>query len=207
MATTRLISKSLGDINLQNGSGTPDHTGSTSNLYFDSNSVGTYKLNPLYSGSVVTTAWEKIRCNESVSIMSTASTTINTTSTTTWYTMSGSSYGWVNEYSNGFFVESGRVTLTGSSGDYYINATVTLDYNATLANFRVGLSKNVSVPSTGFYTSSTLWVTGQQYQATNLTGVVSLVSGDTLELAFNSPQTANSTIDISGATLALNKIL
>lgn len=207
MATSNLISKSLGDIKLQNGIGSPDHTGTTSNIYFDSNTVGVYKLNPIYSATSITSNWEKFSSNECVSVVSTASTSVVTSSTSVWYALSGSTFGWVNQYSSGFSSQNGLVTLTGSSGDYYLNASATIDYNATLALFRVGVSKNVNVPVAGYYASGTLWAVGQQYQTINVTGVISLVSGDTLQLAFNSPQTASSTTNLSGASLTLNKIL
>ena len=207
MATSNLVSKSLGDIQLQSGSGTPDHTGTTSNLYFDSGSFGLYKLNPIYSASNVTTTWDKISSNESLSIVSTTNSSLTASSTSIWYTMSGSSFGWTTQNSNGFSVSNGRVTLTGSSGDYYVNAFATIDYTATLANFRIGIGKNALNPVTGFYASGTLWATGQQYQTVNVVGVISLVSGDTLELAFNSSQSSTGTTSISGASLTLNKIL
>jgi hypothetical protein len=206
MATSNLIEKSLDGLRIQNGSGEPDHSGSTGSIYLNT-SVGVYKLAPVYSGSSVSSSWEKLNPLNSVQISSTVSNVaVVTTAITNWVTLSSSTYAWSTSYNNGFSVTNGRITNTGTTGDYFINARLTLDYNANLAEYRMGISKNGGVPVQGLYASGTLWNTAAQYQTINVFGYITLASGDTIEMAYNSPNVAATSTFISGATITLELI-
>lgn len=209
MPTTNLISKSNGNLLIQSGNGTPDHVAPIGSIYLDNNGGGLYKYAPVYSGDTTDSSlvWEEMVELNSVSISSTNSSgTIVTSATGSWYSLSGSTYGWSTNFALGFSVNNGRITYTGSSGTFILNASATIKYNANLANYRFGISKNVSTPVQGFYTSATLSSATAIYQDTNIYGLLSLASGDTIELAFNSPNTASTTSNMSGATLSLQMV-
>lgn len=209
MATNNLISKTLGDIFLQSGDGTPSHSANTGSLYFDSSSRNIYKFSPIFSGGTsALTQWEVIPENISLSIVSTASTTnIVTAAVGTWYNLSSSTYGWNTLSNNGFLVNAGLATLTGSSGLYFVNTRATVKYSATLANYRIGISKNNANPAPGYYASGTISSTTGIFQTINAYGFFNLVSGDTISLAFNSPNVASSTSRLSGASINIELVI
>ena len=208
MPTTNLISISLGDSLLQSGYGTPDHSGSTANMYLDITNGEVNTLSNSYAATGVTQQWGSIGEVQSVSITSKdSSTTITTSSTAVWYTLSASTYNWTTLLANGFSVNNGRVTLTGLTGNYYINASATLKSigAANLIQYRIGVSKNAASPVAGFYSSSSFQnnATGSAYMTINVFGITSLTSGDTLELALNSPNQASSALNLSGITFTV----
>lgn len=209
MATNDLISKTLGPIYLQSGYGTPDHSANIGSMYLDCSGHDLYKLSPVYSGTNTTTvAWEQIPENTSVSLVSTASTaTIVTAAVGTWYTLSGSSYGWSAVSNNGFTVTNGRATLTGASGTYFVNTRATVKYSANLANYRVGISKNGATPQPGYFASGTISSATAIYQTINAFGYFDLISGDTIEIAFNSPNVASTTSTLSGASISIELVV
>ena len=207
MATSNLISKSLVGILLQNGDGVPDHSGTTSNIYFNSIDSELYALQPIYSGANSTTGWNKLRNVVSASISSTNnSTTIVTSAVGSWVTLSSSTYTWNTNYNNGFDITNGRLTLTASTGNFMINMSMTVNYSANLANYRMGISKNSSIPSYGDSTTGTLYNATALYQTINVFSDIVLVSGDTITMVFNSPDVASTTSIMSGASITIDLI-
>jgi hypothetical protein len=210
MSTTNLISKSLSGALLQNGNGVPDHVGTIGSLYFDSTSSHLYKYARAYSGTTNSNSaiWDEIPESSSVNITSTLSSgTVVTADVGTWYSLSGSTWGWGTNSANNFGVESGRVRYTGSTtGKFFINAAVTLKYNANLANYRMGISFNGVAPMDGSYASGTLHDATSLYQTINAFGIYALISGDTVELCFNSPNVASTTTSMSGMSLSIKQI-
>lgn len=210
MASIDIISCSFGGFPIQSGNGVPDHSAPIGSMYLDSISGGLYKLIPIYSGTTVlgtSSFWDEMPKKINALIISTASTaSIVTSSVSTWYSLSSSTYGWSTIYNNGFIINNGKITLTAATGVYFINSSLTIKYNANLANYRVGISKNNSVPVLGFYTSGTLYDATAVFQSLNNFGILSMVSGDTIEFAFNSPDVASTTSNLSGASISIELI-
>lgn len=208
MATTNLISTSLGNSLLQSGYGTPDHSGTTGNMYLDITNGEVNTLSNNYAATGVTSQWGSIGEIQSVSLTSKdSSTTITLSNTATWYTLSASTYVWTTLLANGFSVSNGRVTCTGLTGNYFVNVAATLKSigAANLINYRIGVSKNAANPALGYYSSSSFQnnATGSAYMTINVNGILNLTSGDTLEVAINSPSQASTTVNLSGITFSV----
>jgi hypothetical protein len=197
MATTNLISKSLGNVLTQSGNGVPDHTSPAGSLYSDIDS------GILYQNSNGTTAWfplQTVAYGEGYYQESGTTTTIGTINT------------WVG-VGNTFLV-SDSVGVSGSTntlvlksgydGRYEVRGDVTISYVAGTNNYEVGLSVNNVVPAAGTYGSATIDVTYTR-QHIGFQTIVNLVGGDNLRLAVRNTTSTNGVI-IRHAQLFLRKV-
>ncbi len=144
MATTNLNSKSLGDILLESGNGSPDHTSPSGSLYSDKDTGKVYRnIDGLTNWNVMSTvAYGEAYYQDAVT-----ATTISTINT---WTAVG------NNFNEGVLIGfSGNtdtlVLKNGYDGLYEVRGDVTIDYNAGGANYEVGLSLNSLVPQGGDY--------------------------------------------------------
>jgi hypothetical protein len=194
MATTNLISKSLGDTLVQTGNGTPDHTSPIGSLYTDQNTGTLYKNN---DGSTAWINMQGVAYGEVYYVNNTNSTTIS--AATEWFTVT-------NTFTEGDVIAfsastDSMVLKNGYDGKYEITANATLDYVAGADNFEVGVSVSGAVPIDGSYNSGNVDVT---YTTANVTSnfITDLVGGDTLQLAVQNLDGANSVIIQHGQIFA-----
>ena len=190
MSTTNLISKSLGDILIESGNGTPDHTSPIGSLYSDKD-TGTLHKN--VDGAIAWINFNGVAHGEVYYVGNTNATSI--TGATSWVSVG-------NTFTSGdmtaFSANSNTmVLLDGYDGDYQINASATLDYVGGADNFEVGFSINGAVPVDGTYGSGNVDAT---YTTANIgtTAVTTLTGGTTIELAVRNLDGTNDIIITHG---------
>lgn len=175
MATTNLITKSLGDVLTESGNGTPDHTSPLGSLYTDKDTGYVWRN---VDGS---TSWEKLATvayGDGYYQDNTTPTTI--TSTNVWTAVGNNLTEGLNK---GFSASTDTLVLIdGYDGDYEIRANVTIDYNAGAANYEIGLSVNGANPSAGEFSGAYIDATYTR-QHIGFQTIRSLTGGTTLELA------------------------
>jgi hypothetical protein len=175
MATTNLISKSLGDILTESGNGTPDHTSPLGSLYVDKDTGKLWRN--IDSGS----SWEilsTVAYGEGYYQDNTSATSV--VSSNTWYSAG-------NNLTLGGAVGFSASTDTlvcepGYGGDYEIRLHGTLDYNAGTANYELGISINGAVPAAGTYGGCYIGSTTDRHSIAAQT-IVTLTDDDTIEAA------------------------
>ena len=151
MATTNLISKSLGDILTESGNGTPDHVSPKGSLYTNKDS------GYLYQNRDGNTQWEilnTVAYGESYFQGNTNATTINTTNV--W---ESGNYTFTEGDVLGFSAGTTTITLlNGYDGDYEIIGDVTINGNDPQAGTYQGCLVDVTYTRQhiGFATIQTL---------------------------------------------------
>ncbi len=144
MATTNLISKSLGDILTESGNGTPDHISPEGSLYVDKDT------GKIYSNKFGDNRWYQLNTisyGEIYFVENTNVTTINTQNV--WESVNVSYTGGT---SVGFSADTTSLTLLdGYDGFYEVRGDVTINYVAGTNNYEVGLSINGNDPLDGTY--------------------------------------------------------
>ena len=197
MATTNLISKSLGDILTESGNGEPDHTSPAGSLYTDKDT------GCLYQNTAGTTLWFKLQSvayGEGSYQLNTAATTITTINT--WVSVGnnltlGDSIG-VSANTDTLVIEPGY------DGTYEVRGDVTISYVAGTNNYEVGLSVNNLVPATGTYGGGLIGATYTR-QHIGFQTIADLVGGDTLEFAVRNITNTDNVI-IRHAQLFVRKV-
>ena len=187
MATTNLISKSLGDILLESGNGSPDHTSPKGSIYSDKDTGIVYKNN---DGGTVWINFNGVAHGEVYYVDNTNATTIS--SSNVWVS-AGNTFteGDVTAFSAN---TDTMVLLDGYDGKYNIVMNATIDYVGGTDNFGVGVSINGGTPPSvngGAYNFGNVDST---YTTANISSsfVAELTGGTTLELAvLNSGATNN----------------
>jgi len=188
MPTTNLQSQSLGNILIESGTGTPDHT-SPKGSYYTNITTGSLFIN----SNGTSTGWEmlnKVAWGE----MYIQSNTTNTTTTTNWVSTTGLTWSFAG--GNGTeMTTNGRLRIRQNKGGvYYILATgsVQVQNVASAYTFFFGVSKNGATPSDGFWQGGmlggalTATVAEEDDKTFSVTNFVSLSAGDTLEIALRS---------------------
>lgn len=209
MATTNLVTKSLGNLLIGSGSGTPDHQPNFSSLYFRQLENGFYKYSPVITGNTsgVTREWVEVPEMISVSINSIQpSGNFSSSTSTDWFTISGSQYNWSATSNNGFSVNNGKITLTATSGTFQYDIYVSIKYTSMLTLFRVGLGKNGLIPTEGNYANSSLFSATHLYNNVNVFGFIDLSVGETVEIGVNTPNSTAGRAYFSAATLNLRLV-
>lgn len=175
MATTNLISKSLGDVLTESGNGTPDHTSPLGSLYTDKDTGYVWRN---VDG---TTTWEKLATvSYGVGSYQDNTTVTSISATTTWFSVENNL---TEGLSKGFSASTNTLVLIdGYDGDYEIRGNVTIDYNAGAANYEVGLSINGANPQSGDYSGAYIDATYTR-QHIGFQTIHDLTGGTTLELA------------------------
>jgi hypothetical protein len=176
MATTNLITKSLGDILTESGNGTPDHVSPIGSLYVDKDSALLYQnIDGTSAGwrSLVDVAYGHGYYQDN-----TNATTISTTNT---WTAVGNNFTEGNVI--GFSASTDTLVLiSGYDGEYEISGDITIDYVAGTNNYEVGLSINGANPENGSYNGSLVDATYTR-QCIGFDTTRNLTGGTTLELA------------------------
>jgi hypothetical protein len=144
MATTNLISKSLGDILTESGNGTPDHVSPKGSLYTDKDSGYLYQNR---DGNVQWEKFNSVAYGEAYFQNNTSATTINTVNV--W---EPAVYPFTEGDVLGFSADTTTLSLlNGYDGDYEIIGDVTIEYVAGTNNYEVGLSINGNDPQAGTF--------------------------------------------------------
>jgi hypothetical protein len=187
MATTDLSSKSLGDILLQSGIGTPDHSAPLGSLYTDK-STGSLWRN--VNGS---TSWEKLATVAYAEVFYQTNTTLTDIVTQNVWTPVTNSF--TLGEAVGFTASGSTLVLgTGYTGTYEVRGDITLAYQAGSANYEAGLSVNSADPVAGAYGGNYVDVTYNR-QHIGFQTIVSLTGGTTLSIEVrNLDSTADVTV-------------
>jgi hypothetical protein len=197
MATTNLISKSLGDILTESGNGTPDHTSPAGSIYSDKDTGVVWRnLNG-------TTTWELLSTVAYGIGYYQNNTTDTSIGTQNVWTAAGNNF--TEGLSIGFSASSDTIVLIdGYDGDYEIRGNVTISYSAGADNYEVGLSVNGADPIAGTYGGAYIDAT-QTRQHIGFQTTVSLTGGTTLGIDVrNLDGTGN--LDIRNAQLLARKV-
>jgi len=200
MATSNLISKSLGDVLTESGNGTPNHTSPKGSTYVDQDT------GILYSNINGTTTWidyNKISYGN-MSVTSNA-TVITPVVTNTWYSLSGATF--TAGTTNGVTFNSGSDTLqtqTGKSGKYFVIGNGRINRQTANAVYELGISINNATPSVGYYNMSSTDAT-ETTSSINVHGYFNLSDGDTVQLAARNITTTNNIL-VSESSLTIIKL-
>jgi hypothetical protein len=165
MATTNLVSKSLGDVLTESGNGTPNHDSPLGSIYSDKD-TGSVWVN------IGSSTWELLSTvaygEAYVQDNTTTATSISVANT---WTASGVNMteGIVVGFSGG---TQHLTLLNGYDGDYEIKMDATLTRIAGSPNYEVGISVDDADPTDGRYGGCYLDAT----QTTQHIGIQSLVS-------------------------------
>jgi hypothetical protein len=205
MATTNLISKSLGDLLTESGNGAPDHTSPMGSLYTDKDTGNVWR------NTDGETTWEKLQTvayGEGYVQGNSTNTTI--VSLNTW---AASGINLTEGIVNGFSGGTEHLTLLdGYDGDYEIKCDATLTHVAGTPNFEVGISLN-DIPPTGstsngnngeIYSGCYLDST-QSSQHIGVQTIFSLIGGDTLSIDIRNI-TDSSNVLLEHAQLFVRKV-
>jgi hypothetical protein len=197
MATTNLISKSLGDVLTESGNGSPDHVSPKGSLYVDKDSGILYQN---IDGNVEWRDMVSVAYGYAYYQDNTNATTINTTNT---WTAVGNTF--TEGPVVGFSANTDTlVLLSGYDGDYQVKGDVTLSYVAGTNNYEVGLSVNGNNPANGTYGGSLIDATYTR-QHIGFDTTLSLTGGTTLELAVRNLTNTDNVI-IRHAQLAVRRL-
>jgi hypothetical protein len=197
MATTDLSSRSLGDVYLQSGIGTPDHTAPKGSLYTNK-STGV-----LYMNSSGTAAWLPMSTAAYAEAFYQDNVTATAIAAANTWTAVGNNF--TLGSSIGFSASTSTlVSIAGYEGNYQIRGDVTISYVAGSNNFEVGLSVNGANPVDGTYGGAFVDVTYTR-QHIGFETVVSLTGGTNLRFAIRNLVNADDVI-IRHAQLSIRKV-
>lgn len=186
MATTNLISKSLGDILTESGNGVPDHTSPKGSLYTDKDSAKLY-LNQ--DGGTMWLSLSTVAYGYGYIADNGTATTIGTTNT---WTSVGVNL--TEGDSIGFSANTDTLVVeTGYSGDYEVSGEATIEWVAGTSDYEIGLSINGANPTSGAYNGSSVDTT-YQTQHLGFEDKVTLSDGDTIEFAVRNITNTNNII-------------
>lgn len=185
MPTTNLQTQSLGNILVESGNGTPDHT-SPKGSYYTNITTGSLFINSDGTSS----GWEMLN-KVSWGEMYIQSNTTNTTTTTNWVSTTGLTWSFAG--GNGTeMVTNGKLRIRPNKGGvYYLLATgsVQIQNSAAAFTFFFGVSKNGATPADGFWQGGVLdgnlsaVVLEEDDKTFSVTNFLSLSAGDTLEIS------------------------
>lgn len=200
MATTNLITRSLGGIELSSGQGSPNHLAPSGSLYTDSVTGKTYVSQDSNN------SWELLQ-TPSYGELYLSANAITTTiaSANTWISTSTLT-GWTLGTSNGFTQSGTSSLLTGTnkSGKYFVTVTGTLQYVAA-ATYDLGISINGNNPGAGKFHSTSLPLTTPTSQKTiTVHTYVDLLTNDTVSIVLRSTTATN--VILRHATLVVTKV-
>lgn len=197
MATSNLITKSLGTTQLSSGSGSPDHVAPTGSLYTDTLTGKTY-----VSADGTSTGWELLQAPAFGEIFLNTNTTVTTITANNWIATTGLP-GWTLSDSNGFTGTSSLVVGANKGGKYLVVAGGSLLFNAALATYDLGISINGGNPAAGNFQSSTVEAAGYN-RFIGVNTYIDLVPTDRVSIALRSTTSTN--IILRHATLVVTKV-
>jgi hypothetical protein len=197
MATTNLISKSLGTVLTQSGNGVPDHTASKGSLYSNID-TGTVYTN--VDGAV---AWDPLvgvvygfgfyQDNVTVTTIGTVNTWVGVANNLT----AGDTNG-VTTSTNTLVLGAGR------TGVYSIIINATIAYVVGTNNYELGISVNNAIPVAGRYSGNMVNATFDRADI-SVKCIVNLNAGDNIRLAIRNI-TNNGNVIVRNAQVFLRKI-
>lgn len=186
MATSNLISKSLGDVLTESGTGTPDHTSPKGSLYSDT-STGTVYQN--IDGSTSWVSLSTVAYGEVFYVGNTNATTVSALNV--WYQVNNT---FTEGENMGFSASTNTLVVkTGYDGVYRVEGNMTVVNVAGSNTFEGGISINSATPADGTYNGVSTTTT---YTTSNITVSfeTALVGGDVLSLAVRNTTGANNVI-------------
>jgi len=200
MATSNLISKSLGGILQESGNGSPDHISPMGSLYVNQDNAVLYVNN---DGHL---SWQDVNKNSYSNMYVTGNTTaITPVVTNTRYSLSGAT--WSGSSSDGITFSGGNDVLvvnTGRAGKYLAVANGRINRQTANAVYQVGISKNGQNPENGFFHDCSTSAT-ETTSVVSVVGMFNLSDGDTMQLSARNITTTNNIL-VSEASLTLLKI-
>jgi len=181
MATTNLVEQSLGDMFLQHGNGTPDHTAPKGSLYSNLNT------GIRYINMIGTNVWSDLVLAAYGELY--LSSTLVVSPSTNGYTALTTNM--ILRNNSGISLSSGSMSInTGYSGTYGMLLSMTLSRNAVSTTYTGGISIDSAAPTLGF-------TGGTSVDATRLTsnlsvyGTVVLTPGTTITTALQAGVAGN----------------
>lgn len=197
MSTTDLSSRSLGDVYLQSGIGTPDHTAPMGSLYTDKsdgvlyiNSSGTEAWMPMSTAAYAEGFYQDNVTNTVIAAANTWTAVANN------FTLG---------HSIGFSANTSTLVLiSGYEGNYQVRGDVTISRVNGTNNYEVGLSINGANPVAGTYGGAIVDGTYTR-QHIGFETVVSLTGGTTLRFAVRNLVNGDDII-IRHAQLSIRKV-
>jgi len=197
MATTNLISKSLGDILTESGNGTPNHISPKGSLYTDKDTGKIYKNK---DGSSNWYELNTIAYGETYFVSNT-----NVTNIITQNVWASANAVYSGGTSVGFSANtSGLTLLNGYEGFYEIRGDATISYVAGTNGYEVGLSINGNDPLPGTYGGSRVDVTYTR-QHIGFNTIQYLSGGTTLSFDTRNITNADDVIIRHGQLIATRK--
>ena len=200
MATTNLISKSLGDILMESGNGSPNHVSPFGSIYMDNDTA------LLYRNTNGSTSWDNYNKTPNATMYINGNATQTTVSVTnTWYSVRALS--WSGTSSNGVTFSSGTNTMVVNSlsgGKYLVTGGGVFNRVTANAKYELGIAKNLISPSNGYYHGCSTDTT-ETNTYVNVFGYLELSPGDTVELGVRNTTTTNNVL-LSDANISVYKI-
>lgn len=192
MATTNLISKTLGEILLQSGNGTPNHTAPNGSIYSD---IDNSEIYIIVSGS-----WEKLyKVSYGFGYIKDNTTSLGIDASNTWY-LSGTTL--LERISSGVSVSSNSMVIdTNRGGNYKIIISATLRNVINTNDFDVGISINNIVPSE----FSRVTTTGTNRYNVVVSGFYDLSASDTIKIVIRNVNATNN-VTITNAQIQVHKL-
>ena len=195
MATTNLISKSLGNILVESGNGLPDHVSPKGSSYVDQDTA------TLYINQDGNVAWNALKTVAYGEVFYQDNTTQTTISSIDVWTAVGNTF--TEGDVNGFSASTDTMVVeAGRAGKYQIVGNATLDYVGGTNNFEVGISINSAIPIAGAFNGGALAAT---YTKANIdiNVIIDLSDDDTIELAVRNKDQTNNVIILHGQIFAI----
>lgn len=186
MATTNLITQSLGGIRAQSGTGIPNHT-AAKGTYYTNTTTGS-----IYVNIDSTTTWDPLNFvshGEMYIQLNATTTTISVINT--WYSLSGLTWSAGACNDNSVTYSAGKLIITtGRAGKYLILASGAFQaLYVTVLEYQLGVSLNGVDPPIGFI-SGAVTSTGVRKRCPFIQNYLDLVAGDTLQLKMRNTSSA-----------------
>lgn len=200
MATSNLISKSLGDILMETGNGSPSHNSPKGSTYVDQDTAILY-VNIDGDGTWV----DKNKISYGNMYISGNATTISPVVLNTWYALSGAT--WSAGTSNGVVFSATSDTLnieTGKAGKYFVIGNARINRQTANAVYEVGISLNNASPTAGYYNKSSTDST-ETTSSISVHGYFNLSQGDVIQLSARNITTTNNIL-VSESSLTVIKL-
>lgn len=205
MATTNLISKSLGDILTESGTGTPDHTSPIGSTYVDVNT------NVMYSNTYG--VWQPLNFIPYAKLVLTGNTNqLTGIIAGSFYSLGTNNIpgiNWSLEYSSGFIFSAttGKYTLTSDvAGTYYIITNATFNQVTSTSNYEMAISiDSVISPYSISKVTTQASGTGDRINTTQMVGFYGLSGGTTVGISVSN-ELLTTNILISEANLTMYRI-
>jgi hypothetical protein len=205
MATTNLITKSLGDVLTETGNGTPDHTSPKGSTYVDQNS-GIKYIN-VNGGS----SWQSINNVIYGKNTLTGNTSVITSVVQgTWYpletTFASGTISWSAETSNGItYSASTAQFIIDNAGQYGVGMNATFNrIGVTEARYEMSVAVNSVIVTNRDVAMCSVYA-GEEIATASLYNTFNLSGGTTVEMAVSN-NTGTENIDVSEANITIMRI-